>query len=88
MQTLETNVPGLPGFSRRTWVTRVGGGVSDTLDYRVITVRVAPPGYSLANGATNGTMLQSGGSTDGGTGRNIGETVGQVVHKTTIVGAF
>jgi prepilin-type N-terminal cleavage/methylation domain-containing protein len=92
MQAIETNVPGLPGFSRRTWVTRVGGTASDTVDYRVITVRVAPPGISLSEVA-GGTQLAMDGSTgqpmgEGGGGRNIGESVGQIVQKTTIVGAF
>jgi prepilin-type N-terminal cleavage/methylation domain-containing protein len=31
---------GLPGFSRRTWVTRVGGAVTDTIDYKIVTVQV------------------------------------------------
>lgn len=31
---------GIPGFARRTWVTRVGGGVADTIDYKIVTVQV------------------------------------------------
>ena len=36
----ENSIAGNPGFSRRTWVTRVGGGVADTIDYKVVTVQV------------------------------------------------
>jgi prepilin-type N-terminal cleavage/methylation domain-containing protein len=38
--------PGLPNFARRTWVTRVGGTVSDTIDYKIITVQVSNPQIS------------------------------------------
>ena len=34
------SLSGLNGFSRRTWVTRVGGAVSDTIDYKIVTVQV------------------------------------------------
>jgi prepilin-type N-terminal cleavage/methylation domain-containing protein len=34
---------GLPNFSRRTWVTRIGGAVSDTIDYKIVTVQVSNP---------------------------------------------
>jgi prepilin-type N-terminal cleavage/methylation domain-containing protein len=37
----ESSIPGNPGFSRQTWVQRVGGAVSDTIDYKIITVQVA-----------------------------------------------
>lgn len=37
----ESSIPGNPGFNRRTWVTRVGGAVTDTIDYKIITVQVA-----------------------------------------------
>jgi prepilin-type N-terminal cleavage/methylation domain-containing protein len=37
---------GLPNFSRRTWVTRVGGGVADTIDYKIVTVQVSNPQIS------------------------------------------
>ena len=36
----EIPVSGHPGFSRQTWVTRVGGGVKDTIDYKIVTVQV------------------------------------------------
>jgi prepilin-type N-terminal cleavage/methylation domain-containing protein len=44
MQTTESSVDGMPGFSRVTTVTRVGGASADTVDYKIITVRVQPPG--------------------------------------------
>lgn len=28
------------GFKRQTWVKRIGGAVSDTIDYKIITVQV------------------------------------------------
>jgi prepilin-type N-terminal cleavage/methylation domain-containing protein len=36
----EVPVPGHTGFTRQTWVQRVGGAVSDTIDYKIITVQV------------------------------------------------
>jgi prepilin-type N-terminal cleavage/methylation domain-containing protein len=36
----EALVSGHPGFSRQTWVKRIGGGVSDTIDYKIVTVQV------------------------------------------------
>jgi Tfp pilus assembly protein PilV len=36
----EGTIAGFPGFVRQTWVSHVGGGVSDTIDYRLITVEV------------------------------------------------
>lgn len=37
----EQAVPGFPGFTRRTMVTRVGGAPTDSIDYKIITVEVA-----------------------------------------------
>ena len=37
----EANITGYPGYRRQTWVTRVGGQVSDTIDYKVVTVQVS-----------------------------------------------
>jgi prepilin-type N-terminal cleavage/methylation domain-containing protein len=37
----EGTVAGFPGYSRRTWVQRVGGAVTDTIDYKVVTVQVS-----------------------------------------------
>jgi prepilin-type N-terminal cleavage/methylation domain-containing protein len=37
----EATVAGFPGYSRRTWVKRVGGAVTDTIDYKVVTVQVS-----------------------------------------------
>ena len=36
----ESPVPSFNGFDRQTWVTHMGGGVTDSVDYRVITVEV------------------------------------------------
>lgn len=35
-----------PGYARRTWVTRVGGLVTDTIDYKIVTVQVTNPQMS------------------------------------------
>ena len=37
----EATIAGSPGYSRRTWVQRVGGAVTDTIDYKIITVQVS-----------------------------------------------
>jgi prepilin-type N-terminal cleavage/methylation domain-containing protein len=36
----ENSITNFPGYSRRTWVQRVGGAVTDTIDYKIITVQV------------------------------------------------
>jgi prepilin-type N-terminal cleavage/methylation domain-containing protein len=36
----EAIIPNNAGYSRRTWVTRVGGLVTDTIDYKIVTVQV------------------------------------------------
>lgn len=36
----ESNIAGFPGYTRRTWVQRVGGAVTDTIDYKAVTVQV------------------------------------------------
>lgn len=36
----ESSISGFPGYSRRTWVQRVGGAVTDTIDYKIVTVQV------------------------------------------------
>ena len=36
----ETNISNFGGFTRQTWVSRVGGAASDTIDYKLITVEV------------------------------------------------
>jgi prepilin-type N-terminal cleavage/methylation domain-containing protein len=43
MQTTESTVDGFPGYSRITKVTHVGGTTSDTVDYRIVTVKVLTP---------------------------------------------
>jgi prepilin-type N-terminal cleavage/methylation domain-containing protein len=37
----EASMTGFPGYTRQTWVQHVGGGVTDTMDYKVITVQVS-----------------------------------------------
>jgi prepilin-type N-terminal cleavage/methylation domain-containing protein len=37
----EATLAGNPGFTRRTWVQRIGGALTDTIDYKIITVQVA-----------------------------------------------
>jgi prepilin-type N-terminal cleavage/methylation domain-containing protein len=40
----EANVPSpdsVGKFTRRTWVTRVGGALTDTIDYKIVTVQVS-----------------------------------------------
>jgi Tfp pilus assembly protein PilV len=44
MAVSESAVEGFPGYQRVTSVTHVGGTTSDTLDYRIVTVRVTTPG--------------------------------------------
>jgi len=46
MITTESIVPNFPGYTRVTTVARVGGAPADTVDYRVITVRVTTPGVA------------------------------------------
>ena len=36
----ESNASGFTGYTRQTWVTRVGGEASDTIDYKLVTVEV------------------------------------------------
>jgi Tfp pilus assembly protein PilV len=43
MQTSEASIAGYPGYTRATIVSHVGGGAVDTVDYRVVTVRVGTP---------------------------------------------
>ncbi|HET7632585.1 MAG TPA: prepilin-type N-terminal cleavage/methylation domain-containing protein [Gemmatimonadaceae bacterium] len=39
----EASVPGYPGYVRKTIIRHVGGGVSDSVDYRIVTVLVSNP---------------------------------------------
>jgi len=39
----ESSIPGYAGYARRTWVTRVGGLVTDTIDYKIVTVQITNP---------------------------------------------
>lgn len=53
MVTTESSITGAPGFSRATLVTRVGGTPTDTVDYKIVTVRVTPPGNRAAVSKTS-----------------------------------
>jgi Tfp pilus assembly protein PilV len=35
-----TSADGIRGFTRRSWVQHVGGGLADTIDYKTVTVQV------------------------------------------------
>jgi Tfp pilus assembly protein PilV len=37
----EVSMAGYPNYKRQTWVSRVGGLVTDTIDYKVVTVQVS-----------------------------------------------
>lgn len=37
----EASIAGNPGYTRRTWVQRVGGKLTDSIDYKIVTVQVA-----------------------------------------------
>lgn len=42
----ETSIPGSPtykGFTRQTLIAHIGGGVADSVDYRIVTVVVTNP---------------------------------------------
>ncbi len=36
----ESNIAGYPQYTRQTWVQRVGGSLTDTIDYKIVTVQV------------------------------------------------
>jgi prepilin-type N-terminal cleavage/methylation domain-containing protein len=46
MATTESSIPTLPGYTRTTAVTRMGGSPTDTVDYKIITVTVTTPGVA------------------------------------------
>jgi prepilin-type N-terminal cleavage/methylation domain-containing protein len=46
MVATEYAITGLPGYTRQTLVSRIGGGATDTVDYRIVTVRVTTPGIA------------------------------------------
>jgi prepilin-type N-terminal cleavage/methylation domain-containing protein len=46
MATTESSLVGYPGYVRQTIVTRVGGAAADTVDYKIVTVRVTTPGVA------------------------------------------
>lgn len=48
----ENSIAGTPGFTRRTLVTRVGGGGPDLDDYRIVTVIVTSPQLSAPSKKT------------------------------------
>ena len=53
MAATESSISGSPGFTRSTIVTRVGGTTADTVDYKIVTVRVQPPGGRAAVSKTS-----------------------------------
>ena len=44
MATTESSAAGYPGYVRQTLVTHIGGGATDTVDFKIVTVRVTTPG--------------------------------------------
>lgn len=38
-----TSTDSIRGFTRRTWVQHVGGALTDTIDYKTVTVQVTHP---------------------------------------------
>lgn len=36
----EASMTGYPGYTRQTWVSHIGGAVTDTMDYKIVTVQV------------------------------------------------
>ena len=46
MATTESSIAAYPGYTRQTIVTHIGGAATDTVDYRVVTVRVTTPGVA------------------------------------------
>ena len=44
MATTESSIAAYPGYERITSVTRKGGSPTDTVDYKIITVKVKTPG--------------------------------------------
>jgi hypothetical protein len=36
----EPNASGFTGYTRQTWIRRVGGGSADSIDYKLVTVEV------------------------------------------------
>lgn len=44
MATTESTIPGYPGYYRVTAVTHVGGEPADTVDYKIVTIKVKTPG--------------------------------------------
>jgi prepilin-type N-terminal cleavage/methylation domain-containing protein len=41
-----TSADSVRGFTRQTWVTRIGGQLADTIDYKTVTVQVTHPQMS------------------------------------------
>ena len=44
MARTESSILGFPGYTRVTQVVRTGAATTDTVDYRIVTVRVSTPG--------------------------------------------
>lgn len=43
----ESSIPGYPKYTRQTLVQRVGGGATDLVDYKIITVVVSTPALKV-----------------------------------------
>lgn len=56
MVTTESSVPGYPGYTRATTVAHIGGSAADTVDYRIVTVRVTTPN-GIAGTVSKTTMV-------------------------------
>jgi Tfp pilus assembly protein PilV len=44
----ESAMPGFAGFTRQTQVLRIGGGATDSVDYKIVTVTVSNPSLTTA----------------------------------------
>ena len=44
----ESNIPGFKGYTRRTLVTHTGGKVTDSIDFKTVTVEVTNPQLTKA----------------------------------------
>lgn len=56
MATTESSIAGYPGYTRATIVSHIGGAAVDTVDYRVVTVRVTTPN-GVAGTVSKTTMV-------------------------------
>ena len=50
----ESSIAGYPQYTRQTWVQRVGGSFTDTIDYKIVTVQVT---HRQVTGAVRKTTI-------------------------------